>query len=126
PAGPVPTGPSVAPPAPAGGDPVDDVPAPPALVVLPLVDPPAPVGAVGPGWPCSVCSSVVPYEAEKCPVCGAGFLSALTGIGIPRLPVVGAPSAGSRRLIWVAAAVVFASLGMLLLLAFGLAGRATG
>lgn len=99
---------------------------PPAVVVLPLVDPPAPVGAAQPGWPCSVCSSVVPYEADTCPVCGAGFLSALTGSGLPRLPMVGTPGAAGRRGVWVLAAVFFGGVAMLLLLALSLAGGAGG
>jgi hypothetical protein len=108
----------------AADGPGDRSPGPPALVVLPLVDPPAPVGAVQPGWPCSICSSVVPYESDTCPVCGAGFLSALTGSGLPRLPIVGTPSGASRRGTWVAAAVVFGALATLLLLGLTLGGSA--
>ena len=99
---------------------------PPALVVLPLVDPPAPVGAVQPGWPCSVCSSVVPYESDSCPVCGAGFLSALTGSGLPKLPIVGTPSAASRRGTWIVTAVVLGALAMLLLLGLALGSSVAG
>lgn len=99
---------------------------PPAVVVLPLVDPPAPVGATQPGWPCSVCSSVVPYESDTCPVCGAGFLSALTGSGLPRLPVVGTPGAAGRRGVRVLAAVFFGGVAMLLLLALTVAGGPAG
>lgn len=105
-------------------DPPPAAPGPPALVVLPLVDPPAPVGAVRPGWPCSVCSSVVPYESDACPVCGAGFLSALTGSGLPKLPIVGTPGAAARRSAWLLAAVLLVGLAMLLTLS--LAGRSPG
>ena len=110
----------------AADEPAPAAPGPPALVVLPLVDPPVPVGAVQPGWPCSVCSSVVPYESDACPVCGAGFLSALTGSGLPKLPIGGAPGAASRRGTWVVTAVVLGALATLLLLGVALGGAVAG
>ena len=132
-----PQGPRARPGSPSGGaavdvavdvadDPPPAAPGPPALVVLPLVDPPGPVGAVQPGWPCSVCSSVMPYESDACSVCGAGFLSALTGSGLPRLPIVGTPSAATRRGTWVVTAVVFGALATLLLLGVALGGAVAG
>jgi hypothetical protein len=74
------------------------------------------------GWPCAICSILVPIDAEACPSCGASFLATLqadTARQAPRAGLIMRLPRSARLAAAVVLSFVIAVLVPLLLSLFG-------